>query len=107
MRVTQGVVSRLIKKAKKNPKMLQELIEKQEEKKRRREEVGEYIFNLNEDNHFIDSSEAIQRLLKTEKNIDIKQRYIATIMKQDLNMSYRKIQTVTIRTNCEKNLVLR
>ena len=39
--------------------------------------------------------------------MEVKQRKIATIMKEDLNMSYRKIQTVTVRTNSEKNLVLR
>ena len=87
--------------------MIHELMEKKEKEKRRREEIGEYIFNLNEINHFIDSAEAIQRKLKADKNMEVKQRYIAKIMKQDLHMSYRKIQTVTVRTNSEKNLVLR
>lgn len=39
--------------------------------------------------------------------MEVKQREIASIMKKNLNMSYRKIQTVTLRTNSEKNLVLR
>ena len=42
-----------------------------------------------------------------DKNLKVKQKEIADVMKKDLNMSYRKIQTVTLRTNSEKNLVLR
>ena len=107
MRVNQSVVSKLINKAKKNQEFIHELMEKCRQEKRSREEIGEYIFNLNEENHFIDSVEAVQRKLKSERNISVKQKKIANIMKRDLNMSYRKIQTVTVRTNSEKNLVIR
>ena len=48
MRVTQGTVSKLVNKATKKPEMIYELLEKREEEKRKREEVGEFIFNLNE-----------------------------------------------------------
>ena len=71
----------MIKKAKKNPELIHELIEKKEEEKRKREEIGEYIFDLNEINHYIDSAETIQKKLKEDKNMEVKQRYIATIMK--------------------------
>ena len=40
MRVTQGMVSRLVNKVTKNPEIIHGLIEKKEEEKRRREEVG-------------------------------------------------------------------
>ena len=39
--------------------------------KRTREEIGEYIYNLNETNHFIDSTKALQKKLKDEKNIEL------------------------------------
>ena len=42
-----------------------------------------------------------------EKQMEVKYRELASIMKQDLNMSFKKIKTVTLRTNSEKNLVLR
>ena len=53
------MVSRLINKSNKNPELIHELIEKCEEEKRKRDEIGEYIFNLNEENHFIDSAEEV------------------------------------------------
>ena len=91
----------------KKPELIHELMEKSKEEKRQREEIGEYIFNLNEANHFIDSAEMVQRRLKAERNIEVKQKEIRSIMRKDLNMSYRKIQAVTVRTNSEKNLILR
>lgn len=39
--------------------------------------------------------------------MDISKQMIAQIMKKDLGMSFRKITTVSVRTNSEKNLVLR
>ena len=53
------MVSRLVKKVKSKPEILNELIQKQEDKRRLREEIGEYIFNLNEIDHFIDSAETV------------------------------------------------
>ena len=32
---------------------------------------------------------------------------MASVLKEDLGMSFKKIQTVTLSTNSEKNLVLR
>ena len=45
--------------------------------------------------------------MKAETGIEVKYRQMSSIMKHDLGMSYRKIQTVSLRTNSEKNLVLR
>ena len=39
--------------------------------------------------------------------MDVKYRETASIMKKDLDMSFKKIQEVSLRTNSEKNLVLR
>ena len=37
---------------------------------------------------------------------DVKQKMLAIIMKKELSMTYKKIKTVTVRTNSEKNLIL-
>ena len=42
-----------------------------------------------------------------EKHMEIKYREMASIMKQELNMSFKKIKEVTKHSNSEKNLVLR
>ena len=55
----------------------------------------------------IDSVKKLQHDLKEEKGMEVKYREMASIMKKDLNMSFRKIQAVSVRTNSEKNLVLR
>ena len=39
--------------------------------------------------------------------MEVKHKEMASIMKKDLGMSYRKIQPVTLRTNSERNLVLK
>ena len=39
--------------------------------------------------------------------MEVKHKEMASIMKKNLGMSYKKIHPVTLRTNSERNLVLR
>ena len=55
----------------------------------------------------ISSVAEVQVYLKDEHNIDKKPWYIAKIMREQLGMRYRKIVPVSMKTNSERNLVLR
>ena len=46
-------------------------------------------------------------MLKNEKDIEVNNKEMSSIMKKELNMSYRKIKDITKHSNSEKNLVLR
>ena len=46
-------------------------------------------------------------MFKNEKDIEVKDKEMASIMKKDLNMSYRKIKDITKHSNSENNLILR
>ena len=107
MQITQGMVSKIVKKANKNPEMIHELIEERMQTNKTRDDVAEFIHGINQADQFIESTKSIQRKLKAEKGLEINKRTIADIMKKDLGMSFREIQTVSVRTNSEKNLVLR
>ena len=62
---------------------------------------------MNDTGQVIDSVKKLQQDLKEEKGMEVKYRETASIMKKDLDMSFKKIQEVSLRTNSEKNLVLR
>ena len=53
------MVSRLVNQSIKNPDLIHELVEKCHEEQRKRDKIAEYIFNLNIENHFIDSAEEV------------------------------------------------
>ena len=46
-------------------------------------------------------------MLKNEKDMEVNNKEMSSIMKKELNMSYRKIKDITKHSNSEKNLVLR
>ena len=46
-------------------------------------------------------------MLKNEKDMEVNNKEMASIMKKDLNMSYRKIKNIKKNSNSERNLVLR
>ena len=101
------MVSKLVKKVMKNPELFHEIIEKKKEQQSKRDEIADYITALNDAGQVIDSVKKLQHDLKEEKDMEVKYREMASIMKKDLGMRFKKIQSVSVRTNSEKNLVLR
>ena len=101
------MVSKLVKKVMKNPELFHEIIEQKKMQQNKRDQIATFITTKNESGQIIDSVEKLKHDLKEETDIEVKYRQMASIMKHDLEMSYRKIQTVSLRTNSEKNLVLR
>lgn len=63
--------------------------------------------NLNDQNVFIDSAEAIKNQLKNSENIGVKKYTVAKIMREDLGMRYKKLRAVSFKGNSERNQILR
>ena len=55
----------------------------------------------------IDSVAMLNKTLQDEYGIEAKDRTIRSVMRDDLNMRYKKIKAVSIHANCAKNLILR
>ena len=49
----------------------------------------------------------LNKTLQDEYGIEAKDRTIRSVMRDDLNMRYKKIKAVSIHANCAKNLILR
>ena len=62
---------------------------------------------MSEKKQVISSIPRLGKELKEQFNIEKKPWQLASILKEDLGMRYRRIKAVTTNTNCEKNLVLR
>ena len=122
------MANRIVDKVKKKPGWLAEIISKHEEKIARRDLMADAITELNQYNTFLDSAEAVKKLLTEEPNEGIddmknqmknekvieennKKGYtlpeIRAVMREDLDMRYRKIKAVSVHGNSEKNRVLR
>jgi len=56
---------------------------------------------------FIDSAAAVQKVLLEEHQMEKKQSLIRSVMRDDLDMRFRKVLPVSIHANSWKNLVLR
>ena len=94
-------------KAKRNPRYIHEIMMKRDTKKQHRVAVAEAVSEMNQYDVVIDSAAGVKKGLKDGYDIDAKINIIRSVMKQDLGMRYRKIQTVSNTGNTPKNLVLR
>ena len=56
---------------------------------------------------FIDSVEMVQRHLETAHAVKATTSKIYEIMRKELRMRFRKVNHLTIKTNSERNLILR
>ena len=62
---------------------------------------------MNDDNKIIDSVAMLSKTLQEEYGIEAKEKEIKSVLRDDLNMRYKKIREVSIYSNSERNLVLR
>ena len=62
---------------------------------------------MNQYNVFIDSARSVKKALEDGLGATAKEHEIRRIMRDDLNMRYRKVIPISIHGNSEKNLVLR
>jgi hypothetical protein len=68
--------------------------------------VREYVEQLNDLDHFVDSAHSVAAGLRRELNLNVKEVDVRRVMKS-MGMSYSKVVHVPLQANSERNLVLR
>ena len=69
--------------------------------------IAEVVEGLNQQHAFIDSASSVQKILLEDHQIKSKGREVRDVMRQELDMRFRKVKPVSIHANSKKNLVLR
>ena len=72
-----------------------------------RGKIASGIQKMNDDNKIIDSVAMLSKTLQEEYGIEAKEKEIKSVLRDDLNMRYKKIREVSIYSNSNRNLVLR
>ena len=106
-RVTISAVSGLVQKALRNKNFLSEMITERDHKEQSRERVAGAIKEMNMREEFIDSVAHVENGLKAEKIEPPKSHVLRSIMRNDLEMKFKKIIPVAWTANSPRNLILR
>ena len=72
-----------------------------------REVIKRKVETLNKSHHLIDSARRVVDLINEPTQVRVTQRLVSSVMREELGMRFRKIKTVSLHSNSEKNLVLR
>ena len=72
-----------------------------------RGKIASGIQKMNDDNKIIDSVAMLSKTLQEEYGIEAKDKEIKSVLRDDLNIRYKKIREVSIYSNSDRNLVLR
>lgn len=62
---------------------------------------------MNGEDTFIDSVHTVKKRINEDLKIDVREKMIKNVMKNDLNMRFKKILPISVNANSPKNLVLR
>ena len=62
---------------------------------------------MNEKGEIIDSVDSLKKKLQSEHDIEARKKEITYVLRDELRMRYKKINSVSIHANSIKNLVLR
>jgi hypothetical protein len=94
-------------KAKRNKQFLQELLDARDLRDRQRDTIEQLVGDLNQSRSIIDSAKDVVTMVNELAEAPVTEQLVRSVMKEELGMSYRKIKTVSLHSNSEKNLVLR
>jgi prefoldin subunit 5 len=94
-------------KAKKNKQFLQELLDARGLLDRQRETIEQTVGALNQSRSIIDSAKEVAGKVNALAEAPVTEQLVRSVMKVELGMRYRKIKTVSLHSNSEKNLILR
>ena len=106
-RVSSQVVASLVHKAKKNKQFLKELLDARGLHDRQLETINKTVGALNQSRSIIDSAKDVVTKVNVDAEAPVTEKQVRSVMKEELGMCYRKIKTVSLHSNSEKNLVLR
>ena len=93
-RVKPPVIGQLVFKAKKHKAFLEELLHKEQEATSKRQAIAKAVTELNEQG-FIGSAANVVEAMEQEGRTGIKGDLVRKVMKQELGMSYAKIQIIS------------
>ena len=94
-------------KARRNPEFLKEILSKRESAETQREHIKKHVEVKNDFGCIIDSAKAVAEDINTQSSLAVTERDVRSVMREELGMRFRKIKTVSLHSNSEKNLVLR
>ena len=106
-RVSQSVVASLVHKVRKKKEYLWGIIDARDELDSTRETIKTTVESLNESRHLIDSVQGVVLKVNDITAAPVTEKLVRSVMKDELGMRFRKIKTVSLHSNSEKNIVLR
>ena len=86
---------------------MREMMARNASKAAMRELVKKNVEIKNDFNCIIDSSKAVANDMNATYAEQVTENTVRSVMKEELDMRYRKIKTISLHSNSEKNLVLR
>ena len=106
-RVTAPTISRLVRTALKNPRVLSELVSKRTEVQQQKAEIRGWLEEILRHNVFLDSVGSVTKTLNEVNAARAKPELVRQVMAQDMGMRFRKVKALSKLENSTKNLVLR
>ena len=94
-------------KVKKNPNYIKELANKKYERDKNRQTVAKEVEEMLDQDLHISSLSMIKNHLKESKDIDVKDWLLKDIMREELDLRYKRIKEVSWQGNSDKNKILR
>ena len=95
---TQGFVSNLVSKMKKNPELLRELIDKRDQRVMKQSVVQKVIKDLMLEEHFISSAQVVVEEVKERIELDVTVSYVLEQL-QILGLKYSKVKQISMQGN--------
>ena len=106
-RVSPARVSQIVRKVKANRQVLQEMREADVQKSDRRSTIRQVIEQMVQQTDHVSCADEVRWILEHNFGMDVKRWEVYKVLKEDLNMSYRKITQAAVMGNSVRNLVLR
>lgn len=107
LRVSRGLVTRIVKSYKADPTVVERMIEKELSLQQKIVSVQESVEELLSRDRGIRKISVVQKHIQQSSDMDLKPWFIAKCMRRVANLKYSKIRRVPFRANIECCLVLR
>ena len=86
---------------------MREIMSRRDSSEAQREYIKKHVEVKNDFGSIIDSAKAVANDINTQDNMAVTERDVRSVMQEELDMRFRRIKTVSLHSNSEKNLVLR
>ena len=106
-RVSTQVVASLMLRARRNHAFLREIMHSDQCDVEEREYIKSTVQISNDFGRIVDSAKAVADGINADGRKPVSENTVRSVMRDDLDMRYRKIKTVSLHSNSARNLVLR